>query len=85
VFEATCPLLIPIETDAPQLQAPLDEDICTFQSPSKVAAAAGVARPSTASSKAIAYFRDFGMTCPFGLDTLTFSQRYDNDCDCHHG
>ena len=46
LFEATWPLLIPIETDAPLLQAAFDEAICTFQSPSNVAAADGVAKPS---------------------------------------
>ena len=40
LVEATWPLLIPIETDAPLLQAAFDEAICTFQSPSNVAAAA---------------------------------------------
>ena len=43
LFEAIWPLLIPIETEAPLLQAAFDDAICTFQSPSKVAAAAGVA------------------------------------------
>jgi hypothetical protein len=78
-------LLIPIETDAPLMQAALDELICTFQSPSNFAAAAGVAKPNTTSSEATANFRDFGMTCPFGLDTLKVSQRLHDDCDCHHG
>jgi hypothetical protein len=85
LFEATWPLLIPIETCAPLLQAAFDEAICTFQSPSNVAAAHGVAKPSAASSKAaIADFRDLGMTCPFGLDTITISRRLHGDCDCHH-
>lgn len=85
LFEATWPLLIPIQTDAPLLQAAFDEMICTFQSPSNVAAAHGVAKPSAASSKAvIADFRDLGMTCPFGLDTIRISQRRHDDCDCHH-
>ena len=44
LFEATWPLLIPIETDAPLVQAAFDEVICTFQSPSNVAAADGVAK-----------------------------------------
>ena len=44
LFEATWPLLIPIDTDAPLVQAAFDEAICTFQSPSNVAAADGVAR-----------------------------------------
>jgi hypothetical protein len=85
LFEATWPLLIPIETDAPLLQAAFDEVICTFQAPSKVAAADGVARPSAASSEAaIRDFRDVIMTCPFGLDTIRVSQRRHGDCDCHH-
>jgi hypothetical protein len=25
------------------------------------------------------------MTCPFGLDTIMVSQRFHDDCDCHHG
>ena len=57
LFEATWPLLIPIETDAPLLQAAFDEVICTFQAPSNVAAADGVATPSAASSEAA--IRDF--------------------------
>jgi hypothetical protein len=85
LFEATWPLLIPIETDAPLGQAAFDEVICTFQSPSNVAAPDGVAKPSAASSKAvIADFRDLGMTCPFRLDTIRISQRLHGDCDCHH-
>jgi len=86
LFEATWPLLIPIETDAPLLQATFDEVICTFQAPSNVAAADGVARLSAAISEAATRdFRDFTMTCPFGLDTITISQRFHDDCDCHHG
>ena len=86
LFEATWPLLIPIETDAPLLQAAFDEMICTFQAPSNVAAADGVAKPSAASSEtATMDFRDFTTTCPFGLDTITISQRFHDDCDCHHG
>ena len=85
LFEATWPLLIPIETDAPLLQAAFDEVICTFQSPSNVAAADGVAKPSAASSEATTTdFRDFTMTCPFGLDTIRVSQWCHDDCDCHH-
>ncbi|MGY2906629.1 hypothetical protein [Bradyrhizobium sp. URHC0002] len=85
LFEATWPLLIPIETDAPLLQAAFDEVICTFQAPSNVAAADGVAKPSTASSEAVtADFKNFIMTCPFGLDTITISQRFHYGCDCHH-
>ena len=42
LFEATWPLLIPIETLVPFGQAPLDEAIRTFHAPSKLAAAAGV-------------------------------------------
>lgn len=85
LFEATWPLLIPIETDAPLLQAAFDEMICTFQSPSNVAAADGVAKLNAASSEAATTdFRDFTMTCPFGLDTITISQRLYEDCDCHH-
>jgi hypothetical protein len=86
LFEATWPLLIPIETDAPLLQAAFDEVICTFQAPSNVAAADGVAKPSAAISEAaIRDFRDFNMTCPSGLDTITISHRAHGDCDCHHG
>jgi hypothetical protein len=85
LFEATWPLLIPIETDAPLLQAAFDEVICTFQAPSNVAAADGVARPSAANSEAATTdFRDFTMTCPFGLDTIMLSQRFYDDSDCHH-
>jgi hypothetical protein len=85
LFEATWPLLIPIETDAPLLQAAFDEVICTFQAPSNVAAADGVAKPSAASSEAVTRdFRDVIMTCPFGLDTIRISQRLRYDCDCHH-
>lgn len=85
LFEATWPLLIPIETDALLLHAALDEVICTFQSPSNVAAADGVAKPSAVSSEAATTdFRNFSMTCPFGLDTITVSQRFHYDCDCHH-
>jgi hypothetical protein len=40
--------------------------ICTFQAPSNVAAADGVAKPSAASIEAVtADIRDFNMTCPF--------------------
>ena len=86
LFEATWPLLIPIETDALLLQAAFDEVICTFQAPSNVAAADGAAKPSAAISEAATRdFRDFTMTCPFGLDTITISQRFRDDCDCHHG
>jgi len=85
LFEATWPLLIPIETDAPLLQAAFDEVICTFQSPSNVAAADGVAKPSAANSEAATRdFRDVIMTYPFGLDTIRVSQRLREDCDCHH-
>ncbi len=86
LLEATWPLLIPIETDAPLLQAAFDEVICTFQAPSNVAAADGVAKPSAAISEAATRdFRDVTMTCPFGLDTSMVSQRLHDDCDCHHG
>ena len=46
LVEATWPLLIPIETDVLLLHAVFEEAICTFHSPSKVAAAAceGLAR-----------------------------------------
>ena len=85
LFEATWPLLIPIETDAPLLQAAFDEVISTFQSPSNVAAADGVAKPSAASSEATTTdFQDVTMTCPFGLDTIRVSQWLHDDCDCHH-
>jgi hypothetical protein len=85
LFEATWPLLIPIETDAPLLQAAFDEVICTFQAPSNVAAADGVARLSAASSETTTMdFRDFIMTCPYGLDTIRISQWFHDDSDCHH-
>src|SRR5215213_126445 len=85
LFEATSPLLIPIETDAPLLQAAFDEVICTFQAPSNVAAADGAAKPNAASSEAATTdFRDFNMTCPSGLDTITISHRLHDDCDCRH-
>jgi hypothetical protein len=85
LFDATWPLLIPIETDAPLLQAAFDEVICTFQAPSNVAAADGVAKPSAASSEATTRdFRGVTMTCPFGLDTIKISQRFHDDSDGHH-
>jgi hypothetical protein len=75
-------LLIPIETDVPLVQAAIDEAICTFHSPSNVAAVAGVAAASAASKEtAIADLRDGPMTCPLGLNTLKFSQRFGGDCD----
>ena len=43
--------MIPSETEAPLLQASFDDAICTFQSPSKVDAAAGVAVTSAASRR----------------------------------
>ena len=75
LFEATWPLLIPIETDALLGQAAFDEVICTFQSPSNVAAVDGVAKPSAVanSEAAIRDFRDVIMTCPFGFDTISIS------------
>ena len=51
LFEAIRPLLIPSETEAPLLQVAFDDAICTFQSPSKVDAAAGVAVTSAASRR----------------------------------
>jgi hypothetical protein len=85
LFEATWPLLIPIETDVPLGQAAFDEVICTFQSPSNVEAADGVAKPSAANSEAATRnFRDVIMTYPFGFDTIRISQRLSNDRDCHH-
>ena len=85
LFEATWPLLIPIETDAPSLQAAFDEVICTFQAPSNVAAADGAAKPSAASSEAaIRDFQDLAMTRPFGLDAVKVSQRFHDGCDCRH-
>ncbi|KRR28361.1 hypothetical protein CQ14_40825 [Bradyrhizobium lablabi] len=74
LFDATWPLLIPIETEAPLLQAAFDEVICTFQSPSNVAAMDGVTKPNAASSEtATRDFRDLTMTCPFGLEAVTVS------------
>jgi hypothetical protein len=29
-------------------------------------------------------FRDFTMTCPFGLDTITIALWLRDGCDCHH-
>jgi len=86
LFEATWPLLIPIETDAPLLQAAFEELICTFQAPSNVAAADGVAKPSAVanSEAAIRDFEDVIMTYPFGLDTNTISQQRPGHRDCHH-
>jgi len=86
LFEATWPLLIPIETDAPLLQAAFDEVICTFQSPSNVAAADGAAKPSAAanSEAAIRDFEDVIMTSPFGFDTNTISQQRSDYRDYHH-
>jgi hypothetical protein len=85
LFEATWPLLIPIETDAPLVQAAFDELICTFQAPSNVAAADGAAKPNAASSEAASRdFQDLAMTCPFGLDTIKVSQWLHKGCDCHH-
>ena len=86
LFEATWPLLIPIETDAPLGQAAFDEVIWTFQSPSKVAAADGAAKPSAAanSEAAIRDFEDVIMTSPFGFDTNTISQQRSDYRDYHH-
>src|ERR1700712_5631685 len=82
LVEATWPLLIPIDTDVPLLQAVFDEAICTFHSPSKVAAVAGVAAAKAVSNEAaITDLRDCPMTCPLGLDTLTFSWQFRCDCD----
>jgi hypothetical protein len=55
VLDAIWPLLMPSETEAPLEQAALLEEICTFQSPSKVDAAAGVAIrvPASASARAV--------------------------------
>lgn len=50
LLEATRPLLIPIETNAPLLQAAFDETIWTFHSPSNFAAIAGAAVKSVAKS-----------------------------------
>ena len=86
LFEATWPLLIPIETDAPLGQAAFDEVIWTFQSPSNVAAADGAAKPSAAanSEAAIRDFEDVIMTSPFGFDTNTISQQCSDYRDYHH-
>src|SRR6267154_6663000 len=65
LFDATWPLLIPIETLVPLLQAGLFEPIRTFHSPSNVAAAAGVATDIPASSsmcEAIMILRKWFMT-----------------------
>src|SRR3981081_3403886 len=85
LVEATWPLLIPIETDVPLLQAVFGEAICTFHSPSKGAAVAGVAAANAASRQpVIADLRDCPMTCALGLDTLTFSRRFRCDGDSRH-
>ena len=69
MVDAIWPLLIPIETDVPLVQAAIDEAICTFHSPSNVAAIAGVAAAHAASKEmASAVLRDCPMTCPFGLN-----------------
>lgn len=67
-FEATWPLLIPIETLAPPPQAELVEAIRTFQAPSKLAAAAGVVTDAPASNRmrvAMMVLRRLGMAFPF--------------------
>ena len=67
LFEATWPLLIPIETLVPLPQAEFVEAIWTFQAPSKVAAAAGVVTAAPASSRmrvAKIVLRTLGMTYP---------------------
>src|SRR5665213_4029889 len=69
LLDATWPLLMPIETVAPLGQAVLVEAICTFHSPSKVAAAAGVAMDVAISSRkraAITGLRKCSMASPFG-------------------
>ena len=54
VFDATSPLLIPIDTDAPLVQTEFDEAICTLHWPSNVAlAAAGVASKAPTSSRLV--------------------------------
>ena len=70
LFEATWPLAISIETDAPLGQAAFDELIWTFQSPSKVAAADGAAKPIAAanSEAAIRDFEDVIMASPFWFE-----------------
>ncbi len=66
LVEATWPLLIPIDTEAPLVQAAFDEAICTFQSPSNVAAVADVTLASaTIMEAAITKLRNSLMTCPF--------------------
>jgi hypothetical protein len=74
LFEATWPLLIPIDTDAPLLQATFEEAIWTFQSPSNVAAVEGVAKVSAANNEAaMADFLGVPMASPFHLDAAKVS------------
>jgi hypothetical protein len=65
LFEATWPLLIPIETLVPPPQAEFVEAIWTFQAPSKLAAAAGVVTDAPANNRtwmAMIVLRRLGMT-----------------------
>jgi hypothetical protein len=79
LFDATWPLLMPIETVAPLGQAPFDEAIWTFHAPSNVAAAAGVATEIPSRNRirvAIIAVRTCPMTCPFWLDAAMLTHRF---------
>ena len=78
--------MIPIETDVPLGQAAFDEVIWTFQSPSNVEAAEGVAKLSVAanSETEIRDFENVIMASPFGFDTNTISQQRPVHRDGHH-
>jgi len=79
-------LLIPSDTDAPLGQAAFDDVIWTFQSPSNVEAADGVAKPNAAanSEAAIRDFEDVIMASPFGLNANTISRHRPGHRDHHH-
>ena len=67
LVEATWPLLMPIETWRRCRRRLLDEAIWTFHSPSKLAAAAGVANGIATSDRmrmAMIALRNCPMTCP---------------------
>src|ERR1700688_3459315 len=84
LFEATWPLLIPIVTLAPLLQAAFCEAIWTFHAPSNVAAAAGVAIEIPRRKPAIIALRRLLMTCPCWFDAGTIARRYARGCDGSH-
>src|SRR5205807_10230289 len=84
LFEATWPLLMPIETLLPALHAELDDVICTLQLPSNVAAAAGVATRNARRARMRAVKMTFpkcAMTYPCCLDHGNFTQSFAGECD----